>query len=384
MPRALRPVYERIVAIDPFDAEAHTRLGRLALQRNDADAAMREFQAVARARARSIRPPRTPISPRAICRAASRAEAPSADARGARDRAELRARAGLLLQAGRGAARDGEARRAVTRLPGAAGSRRRCWRCSLAASPWLSPRADARAAPDVADARFAGLQWTFVRISTTTTTEAHAAAAGLLRRAVGHRRARRPSRTCRAASRRPPRSRSSDPIVLTLDDPQLWQLSLDLHRRAGQPAAEGQPRCRSCASSCCAAARSTFDDFHGPIEWDNLEREMKRVFPGSQDRRAADRRIRSSRCFYQLDGYPQMPGPGLVPRRAARGRRAASSPHLRAILDDNGRPMVLINWNTDMGDGWEWSNAEEYPGYIKYTAQAYRMEINEIVYSLTH
>ena len=58
--------------------------------------------------------------------------------------------------------------------------------------------------------------------------------------------------------------------------------------------------------------------------------------------------------------------------------------HLRTILDDNGRPMVLINWNTDMGDGWEWSNVEDYPGYIKYTALAYRMAINEIVYSLTH
>ena len=57
---------------------------------------------------------------------------------------------------------------------------------------------------------------------------------------------------------------------------------------------------------------------------------------------------------------------------------------LRAIEDDSGRAMVLINWNTDMGDGWEWSNAAEYPGYVKYTAQAYRMQINEIVYSLTH
>ena len=54
---------------------------------------------------------------------------------------------------------------------------------------------------------------------------------------------------------------------------------------------------------------------------------------------------------------------------AAPGRRAASSAHLRAILDDTGRPMVLINWNTDMGDGLEWSNAEEYPGYIKWTAR---------------
>src|SRR5207302_1365084 len=58
--------------------------------------------------------------------------------------------------------------------------------------------------------------------------------------------------------------------------------------------------------------------------------------------------------------------------------------HLRTILDDTGRPMVFINWNTDMGDGWEWSNVEDYPGYIKYTAMAYRMGINEIVYALTH
>ena len=58
--------------------------------------------------------------------------------------------------------------------------------------------------------------------------------------------------------------------------------------------------------------------------------------------------------------------------------------HLRTILDDHGRPMIFINWNTDMGDGWEWSNALEYPGYLKYTAMAYRMGINEIVYALTH
>jgi Tfp pilus assembly protein PilF len=42
----LRPVYERIVAIDPFDADAHTTLGRLALQRSDAEAAAREFRTV--------------------------------------------------------------------------------------------------------------------------------------------------------------------------------------------------------------------------------------------------------------------------------------------------------------------------------------------------
>ena len=59
-------------------------------------------------------------------------------------------------------------------------------------------------------------------------------------------------------------------------------------------------------------------------------------------------------------------------------------PRVRGIYDDRGRLMVVINWNTDMGDGWEWSNAEEYPDYIKYTSMAYRMGINEVVYALTH
>ena len=45
-PARTRPVYERIVAIDPFDADAHATLGRLAMQRDDAEAAIREFRAV--------------------------------------------------------------------------------------------------------------------------------------------------------------------------------------------------------------------------------------------------------------------------------------------------------------------------------------------------
>jgi len=45
-PAKLLPVYQRIAAIDPFDPEAHTMLGRFALARNDADTAAREFRAV--------------------------------------------------------------------------------------------------------------------------------------------------------------------------------------------------------------------------------------------------------------------------------------------------------------------------------------------------
>jgi Flp pilus assembly protein TadD len=45
-PARLRPVYQRIASVDPFDADAHAALGRLALQANEAELATREFRVV--------------------------------------------------------------------------------------------------------------------------------------------------------------------------------------------------------------------------------------------------------------------------------------------------------------------------------------------------
>jgi tetratricopeptide (TPR) repeat protein len=45
-PARLEPVYRRITAIDPFDADAHAALGRFALAGGDPEAASREFRAV--------------------------------------------------------------------------------------------------------------------------------------------------------------------------------------------------------------------------------------------------------------------------------------------------------------------------------------------------
>lgn len=126
----------------------------------------------------------------------------------------------------------------------------------------------------------------------------------------------------------------------------------------------------------------TMDDFHGPYEWDLTVRQLQRVFPDRQIVEIAPPHPIYT-CFYRLEKYPQIPGLGsfLSGRTWEKGGFVA---RLRGILDDAGRPMVLINWNTDMGDGVEWSNAQEYPGYIKWTAQAYQMLINEVIYTLTH
>jgi len=248
-----------------------------------------------------------------------------------------------------------------------------------ALSGFLVKPADAQN-PLQPDARFAGLQWTFARIKYDAWTmprgpwvsvedepwfiDAPAAEQNLSRRL----------KTVTAIQ-------VNDPVVITLEDPNLWSYPWIYIVEPGNLRLKDAevPILRE---FLLRGGTLTFDDFHGPVEFANMEREMKRVFP---ERKIVDlppnHPIYS--CFYQLDAYPQTPGLGsfLQGRTWEKGGYTAQ---LKAIEDDTGRAMVLINWNTDMGDGWEWSNAAEYPGYVRFTAQAYRMQINEIIYSLTH
>ena len=53
-----------------------------------------------------------------------------------------------------------------------------------------------------------------------------------------------------------------------------------------------------------------------------------------------------------------------------------------AIFDDDGRLMVAINFNMDMGDAWEHADDPYYPEPM--TALAYRFGINYLIYAMTH
>jgi hypothetical protein len=230
------------------------------------------------------------------------------------------------------------------------------------------------------DARFAGLQWQFVRIRYTAWTVPSGSIASIedepwyIDAPAAEQNLSRRVRTATAIQ-------VNDPIVLTLEDPTLWTYPWIYIVEGGNLRLK-ETEVPILREYLLRGGTLTFDDFHGPAEWNNVEREMKRVFP---DRHIVDLPPGHPifHCFYDLDQFPQTPGLGsfLQGRTWEKGGYVA---RLRAIEDDNGRAMVLINWNTDMGDGWEWSNASDYPGYVKYTAQAYRMGINEIVYSLTH
>ena len=46
-------------------------------------------------------------------------------------------------------------------------------------------------------------------------------------------------------------------------------------------------------------------------------------------------------------------------------------PMVKGIHDEKGRLMVVINFNTDLGDAWEWADNPYYP--LKYSTYAYEM-----------
>ena len=58
------------------------------------------------------------------------------------------------------------------------------------------------------------------------------------------------------------------------------------------------------------------------------------------------------------------------------------TPHVRGIFDEDGRLMVIINWNTDIGDAWEWAEHPYYP--LRYSTYAIEITVNIIVYAMSH
>ena len=55
---------------------------------------------------------------------------------------------------------------------------------------------------------------------------------------------------------------------------------------------------------------------------------------------------------------------------------------VKGIHDEQGRLMVVINWNTDLGDAWEWADNPDYP--FRYSMYAYEMGMNMIIYAMGH
>ena len=122
------------------------------------------------------------------------------------------------------------------------------------------------------------------------------------------------------------------------------------------------------------------DDFHGTWEWSSFVASMEKVFP---DRPIVDipEHDEAFHVHYDLDHRIQIPSRMFI-YSGVTYERDGYTPHWRGIYDDDGRLMVAINFNMDIGDAWEHADWPDYPENM--TALAYRFGINYLIYAMTH
>lgn len=117
------------------------------------------------------------------------------------------------------------------------------------------------------------------------------------------------------------------------------------------------------------------DDFHDMpgrprYQWNNFFDNIKRVFP--------DRELVSLPAEHPIWSIYFDVDPDAAP--STKPNFYSDDDQYFAIFDDSGRMMVVVCYNQDIGDGWEWPNRNMDAA----SSISFQMAINFIVYALTH
>jgi hypothetical protein len=128
------------------------------------------------------------------------------------------------------------------------------------------------------------------------------------------------------------------------------------------------------------------DDFWGEREWQNWESQISRVFDPIEYpivELELDHPIFN--CVFEIKEKPQVPAPQhWLNWGRTYEREDAKEVHYRGIYDKEGRLMVVMCHNTDLGDGWEREGINKEYFEELSVKKAYPMGINIVVYALTH
>ena len=122
------------------------------------------------------------------------------------------------------------------------------------------------------------------------------------------------------------------------------------------------------------------DDFWGTWAWDGLMSEMALIFP---DLPVVEISLTHPvfHTVHDIGALLQVPNVALAGTDRTH-EYDGYTPHVRGIFDRDGRLMVLINWNTDLGDAWEWADQADYP--LRYSNYAYKLGVNIVMYAMMH
>ncbi|MGE3840020.1 MAG: DUF4159 domain-containing protein [Vicinamibacterales bacterium] len=128
------------------------------------------------------------------------------------------------------------------------------------------------------------------------------------------------------------------------------------------------------------------DDFWGTRAWEHWERELRKVLPAhAYPLVDLDVTHPMFRTVFPVKAIPQIPNIGFYQDTGWTSERGSDSRDARAaaILDSEGRVMVLITHNTDFGDAYE-REAEDPEFFHRFSVDGYAIGIDVLVYAMTH
>ncbi len=130
------------------------------------------------------------------------------------------------------------------------------------------------------------------------------------------------------------------------------------------------------------------DDFWGPRAWENWAFEIRKVFP-PEEYPMVDIPLEHEifHIVFEIEEIPQIPGIGFwygSGGQTSERYHESAIPSCKGIFDKDGRLMVVVMHNTDLGDGWE-EEAQNPVYFREFSAKkAYPLGINIVVYAMTH
>lgn len=159
--------------------------------------------------------------------------------------------------------------------------------------------------------------------------------------------------------------------IFALDDPKLFHYPLAYVSEPGywRPT---KAEAESLREYFLKGGFVIFDDFRGG-DWYNFEAQMRRVLPEALIE-PMDVAHPIFHAFFEIQSLD------IAPPTFRQYRPVFYGIYL---LHEDGRELVAIaNYNNDIGDYWEWSDAGFLP--IDLSNEAYKLGVNYVVYAMTH
>lgn len=122
------------------------------------------------------------------------------------------------------------------------------------------------------------------------------------------------------------------------------------------------------------------DDFHGESEWQRAQQQVSMIVPEYEIK---DLPLTHPifHSYFNIDQVVQVPGWAALIHGVTH-EKGGITPHYMGVENKDGRLMIFLTRNCDLGDAWEWVNDPKYPA--QYGVMAYKVGMNVVIYAMSH